>query len=178
MQERKIFALVVRGVFEVDSAGRVWRRKKRMSNGGLFTIRRVRAEKEMPNGYLVVRAKMGEGKYVKCLAHRLVWECWHGPIPNGQTVNHKNGDKADNRPENLELATQKEQAKHARDVLGTKADWRGTKNPSAKLDQKSVADIRYLLSVGARCVDIAADFGVSDRTISAIKRGRIWRDNP
>jgi len=36
-------------------------------------------------------------------AHVWIWEQAHGPIPKGYCLHHKNGDKQDNRLENLEL---------------------------------------------------------------------------
>jgi hypothetical protein len=42
--------------------------------------------------------------------HRLVWESFNGPIPQGYVVDHKNGDKKDNRLENLQLLTWSENA--------------------------------------------------------------------
>ena len=35
--------------------------------------------------------------------HRLIWEIYRGPIPQGFHVHHKNGTPTDNRIENLEL---------------------------------------------------------------------------
>jgi len=35
--------------------------------------------------------------------HRLVWEAANGPIPEGHHIHHRNGDKLDNRRENLRL---------------------------------------------------------------------------
>lgn len=35
--------------------------------------------------------------------HRFVWEKESGPIPDGHHVHHRNGDKTDNRIDNLEL---------------------------------------------------------------------------
>jgi hypothetical protein len=42
------------------------------------------------------------------LVHRLVWEVFNGPIPDGMTINHKSEIKKDNRLENLELMTLKD----------------------------------------------------------------------
>ena len=40
-------------------------------------------------------------------AHRIVWECFNGKIPEGMEVCHKNGIGTDNKIENLELGTHK-----------------------------------------------------------------------
>ena len=56
--------------------------------------------------YLRCRLK-GKEKYV----HRIVWTEWHGPIPSGYVVHHKNGDTWDNCLENLQLMPAGEHAR-------------------------------------------------------------------
>ena len=65
--------------------------------------------------------------------HRLVWETFKGPIPDGMHVDHINGDRADNRIENLRVATQSENFRGHRGV-SSKSGYRGvypvTRSPS------------------------------------------------
>jgi hypothetical protein len=53
------------------------------------------------------------GQYMKRRVHRVVWEAFNGPIPDRLEVNHKNLDRSDNRIENLELLTHRENVNHA-----------------------------------------------------------------
>ena len=55
------------------------------------------------NGYIKVRCK--EGNFY---AHRIIWEMHNGPIPNGMEIDHINRVRDDNRIENLQLITHKQ----------------------------------------------------------------------
>lgn len=60
-------------------------------------------------GYYVVKlCKNGKKKHHSI--HRLVVETFIGPIPKRMVVNHKNENKLDNRLDNLEIVTPKENA--------------------------------------------------------------------
>ena len=48
--------------------------------------------------------------------HRCLWEAFVSPIENKLEVNHKNLDRQDNRLDNLELVTHKENVQHAMDM--------------------------------------------------------------
>jgi len=62
--------------------------------------------------YKIIRARRNDGTYETAL-HRVVYETFYGAIPKGFYVNHINGFRFDNRPENLELCTPKENVHHA-----------------------------------------------------------------
>lgn len=119
--------LVQSGELEIDNEGRIWRVRCRRSHrpaadGSTFKVRpcaRRRAEAKSTKGYLIVKLLLN-GVHWQCFARRLVWRHFFGEIPDGLTINHKaaTGDRTDNRPENLELATQSEQLLHAYRVLG------------------------------------------------------------
>jgi len=80
-----------------------------------------------------------DSKYTKRGVHRVVWEAFNGPIPDRLEVNHKNLDRADNRLENLELLTHRENVNHAHAIYAEerkhlpKGQRRGPRSKYAKI---------------------------------------------
>ena len=97
--------------------------------------------------------------------HRCVWEAFRGPIPAGMTVNHIDGDKANNRLDNLELLTNAENSEHAFRI--------GLKK--RKMMPEEGRQVRDLYRTGHWTMDdLAALFGVSQSMISALVVKRPW----
>jgi hypothetical protein len=88
-----------------------------------------------PKGYLM--ASLYNKKSYRKLVHRLVAEAYISNIDLKPQVNHLNGIKYDNRVENLEWCTAKENVKHAWDSGLCKSNFINYKNPYNK-DVKSV----------------------------------------
>lgn len=45
------------------------------------------------------------------MEHRVIWEKHHGKVPEGYCIHHKDGNKKNNRIENLECLSRKEHGK-------------------------------------------------------------------
>ena len=101
--------------YEVSSGGDV-RSLDRMvpCHGGqrLAKGKGMKPQKIVSTGYMQIDL---EGK--KKSVHRLVAEAFLGAAPAGMQVNHKNGDRTDNRIENLEWCTASENVQHGFRVL-------------------------------------------------------------
>ncbi|MGE0450866.1 MAG: HNH endonuclease signature motif containing protein [Vicinamibacterales bacterium] len=177
--EDVLLSLVRSGELEIDDLGRIWRVKVRggnpQRNYAVRPCQRRRAEYPTRDGYLLLRV-MIDGKKTTALAHRVVWTHFNGPIAAGLTINHKNGHKSDNRPLNLETATQSEQRRHAVETLNVKRNRpKGERNPKAQLTAEQVTEIRRLRTCGVMVIEIAAKFGMKPRAISAICHRRTWK---
>lgn len=131
-------------------------------------------------GYRIVRLYKGKNKWPTPLyVHRLVLIAFTGNPPNGRgQCNHKNGDKLDNRLENLEWVSASENGKHAVYVLGKnrgeRIASRGLRNGRAILTENDVFAVRRDLENGVRQIDVAHKYGIAQVTVSAIKRRVIW----
>lgn len=158
------------GLYEVSSLGRVRRSGKvsrvgrGRSSGG--RIGRVLKPQSHGSGYWMVSLADRDGVAKSCLVHRLVASAFLGPCPEGQEVNHRDADKRNNRPCNLEYVTHADNNRHAR-RLGLVSMGRG----QAKL---TVDQVREILdgdaSEPARVV--AERYGVSKSTIVHLRSGR------
>lgn len=74
--------------------------------------------------YCMVTMSTGSrGKSVSLLVHRTVAELFIGPRPQGATINHKDGDKNNNRCDNLEYVSQSDNCKHFHSELCGKTRW-------------------------------------------------------
>lgn len=51
------------------------------------------------------------GKRVTLKQHRLVWLYWHGEIPEGMTIDHIDGNKLNNSPDNLQVMSRGDNAR-------------------------------------------------------------------
>jgi hypothetical protein len=158
--EEVILRRVEAAQFRIDSEGRIWR---------------IHPDGDRPAGnrttlgYIQVRL-MVRGRRYHVGAHRLVWWYFKGPIPRCYVINHLNGVKDDNRPENLECVTPSQNTLHAYRT-GLK-DQRGQINPAAKLSDHEVARVRLAYASGGVTQQQLADrFGVRHQHISRLVRG-------
>ena len=78
---------------QVDAAsGRVYRGARRV-------------DYSTADGYSVVLIRSPDGEAAQLvLTAAIVWEATHGPLAEGVKVQHRNGDRKDNRIANLQVA--------------------------------------------------------------------------
>lgn len=122
------------------------------------------------SGYL--RVAIGRNGYQ--FVHRLVALAFIGERPEGMDINHINGDKTDNSPQNLEYVSRQENMAHARRV--GLHDNRGEKHYGSKLTEAQVIGVRRAYELaGVDETEIAPSLGVSVRTIKDILENKTWR---
>ena len=99
-----------------------------------------------------------DGKHKQLILARVIWEAFNGPIPKGMQVNHINEDKSDNRLENLNLMTCKDNIN-----WGTRNE-RVAKSKSIPILQLDMDN--NLVKEWASAVDVENELGISRSHIS------------
>ena len=67
------------------------------------------------------------GEYTRKRVHRVVWEAFNGPIEGRLEINHKDLNRSNNRLDNLEVVTHKQNLQHAIDAYKAKGLLRAVK---------------------------------------------------
>jgi hypothetical protein len=87
----------------------------------------------------------------------MVYTYFKGKIPEGLTINHIDGNRTNNKPENLELATYKYQIEHATYILGTRL-FTEHRNPMSKMTEDDYKLLKKLADEGKTAVEISRYF--------------------
>ena len=102
--------------YEVSSTGRVKSKDRNVNTrNGSKAVRmgRVLVQRTRKDGYKVVYLSVN-GKSKTAYVHRILFQAFSDDFNEGLQVNHINSNRADNRIENLELVTARENATHGK----------------------------------------------------------------
>lgn len=165
-------------VYAVTKDGRVWsylrNQGPRNDNKAIAIYNeppRELAQKNNGRGYRTVCLIPGR-KIV--YVHRLVLTGWRGACPEGMDTRHLNGNRSDNRLENLAWGTRDEQESDQK-RHGTKP--MGDSHPNSRLTMELVSSARKMWLEGKKLVEIidALSLTVHTATLHDALIGNTWK---
>lgn len=156
------------GAYQVSTFGRV-RGLDRvvMRDGHPMSLRGRLLIPWVNKGYLWVRL----GARSKRAVHEIVLTTFAGPKPNGAEACHCNGNRADNRRENLRWDSH---AANMADAIAHGRTNRGERHPASRLTDDAVILARAEYRSGATVRKIAHCLGVAEQAVADAIRGKSW----
>lgn len=109
--------------------------------------------------------------------HSIVAEAFMGKRPDGLVVNHMDGNKLNNRLENLEYCSPKMNAEHAarNGLLKTMS---GELCGHSKVSENQVMEIRMRHKNGESQSLLGREFGINQSTVWELVHGTTWKHLP
>jgi len=160
---RTLTAEMFKDYFQVDGSSKYGLRKIAGYNAGTEVGTLVKK-----TGYVVINFK-GPQYFI----HRVIYAIHHGECPANMQVNHIDGNKQNNRIENLELVTSKENVKHAIDTGLTRVP-KGQDCYAAILKDEDVLAMYEMFKLGKGNLEVAEAFGLDFKHVSLIRLGKRW----
>lgn len=152
------------GLYEVSNFGNVRSNDRVSFNGRTNFIKKGRLLKKSKSvdGYEVLNLCINGNQKLHTV-HSLVAKSFIGDVPSGFTVNHKDGDKANNHLSNLEIVSYAENNIHALD--------HGLR--SRKIQASDVPQIKSLFDSGNTKTEIAKRYNVNIKTIDNVLQNKL-----
>ena len=170
-QEIWKFVAGYEGIYSISDWGRVKRHATVVKNGnGPMRLPARDLKPISSGGYLLISLwKDNRGKMHRI--HRLVARAFLGE--SDLSVDHINGERTDNRLENLRYCTLAANTR-LQHKAGRMTFVRGEQNGKAKLTEDTVREARRLLASGIFPREVGAILGVSKGAIRELRAGRTW----
>jgi hypothetical protein len=165
------------GLYQVSNLGRIKSLPKMVSGNHYRGERIIGSSSGFYNR--VCLYKNNKAKSIRI--HRLVAKAFIPNLENKPEINHVNGNRLDNRVENLEWATPKENMRHAFDTGLNKGpnvngNQQGEKHPISKLTEIQIIEIRRLYKEGGISQSqIGRKFGITQAHTGKIINKILWK---
>ena len=132
----------------------------------------IMAQHKSTNGYMRVNLQHGD-KSTCAGVHRFVAMAFIPNPDNLPEVNHKNGDKTDNRVENLEWVTSSQNHLHAYRELGKQSAAKGKHfDRRAKL---TPTEVRLIRTSNLGLSELAEYFGINESSVYNVRKKRTYK---
>lgn len=165
MSEKFIPVIGSHGFYVVGNLGTIKRVKKKITDSkGRSYIVSGKTIKQVMSNYPSVTLWVNGMPTVKKV-HRIVAEAWIQNPNKKPEVNHKDGNRSNNRASNLEWVTRKENTLHA---ASNRLMPRGENHKNHKISDAAVKSIRAAYLSGKDQKTIGKKFGCSQSNVSQI----------
>jgi hypothetical protein len=155
------------GTYQISNEGAVMR----LAGSPYCRTNRILSSIKSSAGYFYVNFTNSSEHRHKHI-HRLIALAFLEPQPTPKhEINHINGIKTDNRPENLEWVTRSQNIKHAFDT-GLHPIKEGINASNAKLTQEDLDRIVAMTEEGAKPKEIATQLGIKYCSVICFLYGR------
>lgn len=164
-KEEFLCHLIAQGYLSIDENGRLHKHWDREYGKDKYIDKKI--DKKNEQGYMIANLNLG-GKTTIIRIHRLIWWYYFGEIGENRQINHLDGDKANNRLENIELTTPKGNIQHALNIIKTiKKHWKSKKSIYKKEDYEK---FKQLLKSTKKIKEIKKIMNMKHATYYRIKK--------